>query len=135
MPKERPKDEGWVPGWLMKKQPPLHLIGLYSIIILRYADHELDVFCMSQSTMAQDMGVSVDTIRRWLCQLEDIGALVKWSRYDKYGGRRSDFVALCWEGPYQVRLEQVEKGKEKGAKIPPTHIHTNFSSPKEISHG
>lgn len=105
---------GGVPGWFMSLTPNRNIMAFCAQITWKYADYKHKTCWPSQSTLAEDMEVSVDTIRRWLEEMESLQLIVRWARHSKKGGRLSDFIAVCWEGPGVITEEQEKRAHKIG---------------------
>lgn len=87
-----------VPNWSRK------LIGNSRIFEFWYFLHErannkTRELWHRQETLAEEFGVSVRTVSRWISYLRDIGALITRYRWGARGKRLSDLIKLAWHDP------------------------------------
>lgn len=76
-----------IPRWVLRSEGALsgNAVHLYGIL-MSYADNHTKVAFPSRQTLAEDMGRSIDTVKRAIKELEDFGAITVTRRRNKRTG-------------------------------------------------
>lgn len=91
-----------IPRWLLRSSGKLSStsIHLYAVI-MTYADNITKYGFPSRETLADDMGVSVATVKRAIKELEQAGVVEVKREYNKKTGNfRSNQYTLAYESPW-----------------------------------
>lgn len=91
-----------VPTWIIRSGGKLsaNAVRLYATI-MTYADNVTKTAFPSRETLAEDMGVSVATVKRAIKELESFGAVkIKRERSKKNGNFFANEYALAYESPW-----------------------------------
>lgn len=79
----------------------------------------------SQATLAEDMGVSVRSVRRNLACLEALGVIRRDKRYTRGKGRTSDEIRLVLHRDFDIRKSELDAVKKALSQ----HFHTGQKRP------
>ena len=105
-------------------------IGAYGIalytILATYADNETGESWPSKGTLAEVAGMSENTVRKYLAQLESLGIISISSRFRPDGGRTSDLITLN-PPPFE---QDPPSSADGGA--PPSVVEPELDSKKEL---
>lgn len=98
-----------IPRWVARSQGALsgNAVHLYAVL-MSYADNGTKAAFPSRSRLAQDMGRSVDTVKRAMTELEKFGALKVQRRRSKVTGANiSNMYTLVFADPRCTRAPGV----------------------------
>lgn len=125
-----------IPEWLLFSHVSSAALRAYAVLG-RYADYETGEAWPSQTTLANQLGVTTRSVRRLLAELEELGALRITPRYDEGGGQRSNVYTIIRVPP---RTVDVQGGRTVSDEAPQdtlvlqneSHIEREPSEQKRI---
>lgn len=105
-----------IPRWILRNPHLSHgAVRLYGVI-MTYADNETKAAFPSRETLAADIGASVATVKRYIRELEDMGAMVVTRRRNRKTG---NFYA----NHYVLRFAEPVAGGGAVDSITPSRTH------------
>lgn len=110
---------GMIPEWLLSAHISSTAKVVFGWMACKYASRATWTCWPGQSRIADDLNVSVSTIKSAMKELVDVGALTKRQRVDEHGSPSSNYYQLVFTPP-------VEKLTHRQKTDPP---HSQISDP------